>query len=56
MKKREQDETTETTVFDVEPFGHELDSAELIEVKAEWLRRNEGYSVLSKRVSIKRYN
>jgi hypothetical protein len=25
--------TTEATVFDVEPFGHEL--------KAEWLRRNE---------------
>jgi len=36
MKKREQDETTETTVFDVEPFGHEL--------KAEGLRRNERYS------------
>jgi hypothetical protein len=28
-----------STVFDVEPFGHEL--------KAEWLRRNERYSVFS---------
>jgi len=31
------DGTTECTVFDVEPFGHEL--------KAEGLRRNEGFSV-----------
>jgi hypothetical protein len=31
------------TVFDVEPFGHEL--------KAEWLRRNEKFSVTSKRIS-----
>ncbi len=30
------------TVFDVEPFGHEL--------KAEWLRRNEGFSVFSNRM------
>ena len=28
-----------STVFDVEPFGHEL--------KAEWLRRNEEFSVFS---------
>jgi len=28
------------TVFDVEPFGHEL--------KAEWLRRNEEYPVFVK--------
>jgi hypothetical protein len=28
------------TVFDVEPFGHEL--------KAEWLRRNEEYSMFVK--------
>ena len=33
--------TTEASVFDGEPFGHEL--------KAEWLRRNERYSVTSKR-------
>ena len=32
-----------STVFDVEPFGHEL--------KAEGLRRNEGFSVFSKRIS-----
>jgi|GEM_PF-5701241 len=38
-------ETTEIAVFDVEPFGRELDSAELIEVKAEGPRRNEGNSV-----------
>ena len=36
-------ETTEGTVFDVEPFGHEL--------KAERLRRNEKYSVVSKRIN-----
>jgi hypothetical protein len=36
-------ETTEISVFDVEPFGHEL--------KAEWLRRNEKYSVFSNRIN-----
>jgi hypothetical protein len=33
-------EITGNTVFDVEPFGHEL--------KAEWLRRNEEYPVFVK--------
>jgi hypothetical protein len=33
------DQTTEGTVYAVEPFGHEL--------KAEWLRRNEGFSAVS---------
>ena len=37
MKTRRSYGTTEFAVFDVEPFGHEL--------KAEWLRRNEGFSV-----------
>jgi|GEM_PF-6401505 len=41
--------TTEGTVFDVEPFGHEFDSSELIEVKDEWLRRIEIFSVFLKR-------
>jgi hypothetical protein len=38
------------TVFDVEPFGHELPSGLSLRVedKAEWLRRNEKYSVVSK--------
>jgi hypothetical protein len=31
--------STEVMAFDVEPFGHEL--------KAEWLRRNEKFSVVS---------
>ena len=36
-------QTTENTVFDVEPFGHELPSGLSLKVedKAEWLRRNE---------------
>jgi len=43
--------STEFTVFDVEPFGHELPSGLSLRVedKAEWLRRNERYSVTSKR-------
>jgi hypothetical protein len=41
------DETAETAVFDVEPFGHELPSGLSLRVedKAKWLRRNEGFSV-----------
>jgi len=37
------------TVFDVEPFGHELASGLSLRVedKAEWLRRNEKFSVVS---------
>jgi hypothetical protein len=40
-------------VFDVEPFGHELPSGLSLRVedKAEGLRRNEGFSVFSKRIS-----
>jgi hypothetical protein len=51
--KGEQNETTfpnpqclrdfGSTVFDVEPFGHEL--------KAEWLRRNEKFSVVSNKIN-----
>jgi len=43
--------TTETPVFDVEPFGHELPSGLSLRVedKAEWLRRNEKYSLVFKR-------
>ena len=43
--------STETPVFDVEPFGHELPSGLSLRVedKAEWLRRNEKYSVISKK-------
>jgi len=41
--------STEFTVFDVEPFGHELPSGLSLSVedKAEWLRRNEKFSVVS---------
>jgi|GEM_PF-4692046 len=41
--------STEFTVFDVEPFGHELPSGLSLRVedKAEWLRRNEKFSVVS---------
>jgi hypothetical protein len=47
------DETTEIAVFDVEPFGHELPSGLSLRVedKAEWLRRNEEFSVYSKVVT-----
>jgi hypothetical protein len=37
--------STEAPVIDVEPFGYEL--------KAEWLRRNEKYSVVSQKTSLK---
>jgi hypothetical protein len=52
-KTGEQYGTTEFTVFDVEPFGHELPSGLSLRVedKAEWLRRNERYSVFSNRIS-----
>ena len=42
--------TTELTVFDVKPFGHELPSGLSLRVedKAEWLRRNES-TLCSKR-------
>jgi len=43
FQKFYENETTEDTVFVVEPFGHEL--------KAEWLRRNEKFSVVSKRMN-----
>jgi len=38
------------TVIDIEPFGNELTSGLSLRVedKAEWLRRNEGFSVFSK--------
>jgi len=41
--KKRKYRTTESTVFDVEPFGHELPSGLSLRVedKAEWLRRNE---------------
>jgi hypothetical protein len=47
MKTRRSYGTTELAVFDVEPFGHELPSGLSLKVedKAEWLRRNEGFSV-----------
>jgi hypothetical protein len=38
-------ETTDFTVFDVEPFGHEL--------KAEWLSRNEKFSVVSMLINLR---
>jgi hypothetical protein len=43
--------STGHTVFDVEPFGHELPSGLSLGVEdnAEWLTRNEKYSVISKR-------
>jgi len=46
------------TVFDVEPFVHELPSGLSLRVedKAEWLRRNEGFSVFSNRISFNRNN
>jgi len=39
----------DSTDFDDEPFGHELPSGLSLRVedKAEWLRRNERYSVIS---------
>ena len=42
--------STEFTVFDVEPFGHELPSGLSLRVedKAEWLRRNEGFYMFVK--------
>jgi hypothetical protein len=44
--------STEAPVIDVEPFGYELPSGLSLRVedKAEWLRRNEGFSVFSKRI------
>jgi hypothetical protein len=41
--------STEFTVFDVEAFGHEHLGRELCseQLKAEWLRRNENFSVVS---------
>jgi len=47
------DETTEIAVFDVEPFGHELPSGLSLRVedKAEWLRRNEEFSVFRDYIS-----
>ena len=40
------------TVIDVEPFGHEIPSglSLRLEDKAEWLRRNEGFSVFRKKL------
>jgi hypothetical protein len=37
------------SVFDIEPFGHEIPSGLSLRVKdkAEWLSRNENYSVIS---------
>jgi hypothetical protein len=51
-------EPQSSTVFDVEPFGHELPSGLSLRVedKAEWLRRNEGCSVFSNRLCLNENN
>jgi hypothetical protein len=43
-----ENETTEDTVFDVEPFGHDYFGREFSaeRLKAEWLKRNEEFSVV----------